>query len=311
MGLRSRKGNRINKSSIARTLQNTTYTGEFIWKGITYQGKYEPIISRALFDSVQERRNAVSHSNPKRQHHAFRGLVRCGTCGCMVSGTTKREKYTYYGCSHHHKHCTEKAVTGGALSEMLGNPLKSLRLSQERVEWIVDKIKAEDAKTAQTQTNELRKLRKTESEFAAKLDLIYEDKLSGTINRDFWQRKHEEYNSRLNWVRGEIRDLEQDSGDKLASVERILELSQKAYSLYLTRNQDEQRELLDIVLWNSKLKGQKLTSEFRHPYRLIADGAIEDQAREQAGEPILAHSENWVPEWYGNKEKHNIERIAC
>lgn len=49
-----------------------------------------------------------------------------------------------------------------------------------------------------------RDLQKIES----KLDLIYEDKLSGTISLGFWKRKHEEYSARLNLIRGEIKSTE-------------------------------------------------------------------------------------------------------
>ncbi len=65
MGLRTRKGNRVGKSAIALMMKKLTYTGDFVWKGVTYQEKYEPLISRALFDETQIRRNAVTYSNPK------------------------------------------------------------------------------------------------------------------------------------------------------------------------------------------------------------------------------------------------------
>jgi len=295
MGLRTRKGNKLSKSVIARTLDNLTYTGSFVWKGTTYPGKYEPIISRALFDQVQERINVVTHSNPKRHDHAFRGLVRCGTCGCMVTAQTAKQKYTYYHCTHGRGDCSEKAVREETLAEMLGEPLKGLELSQERIEWIMAQVQADDAEGHSQRTEERRRLERDKTDLEAKLDLIYEDKLTGTITKEFWKKKHEEYTSRLSWIQGEIQKLEQESGSDLASVERILELSQKAYSLYLARKPHEQRELLDILLLNTTLKDKTAKVELKETFGIIADGVKEDRDKIEAGEPILANNENWLP----------------
>ncbi len=149
MGLRSRKGNKVGKSTIAHMISKLTYTGSFVWKGITYQGTYEPLVSRAIFDEAQMRRTAVTHSNPKRHDHAFRGLLRCGNCDCMVTASTQKKQYTYYYCTHGKGECQEKAVREELLAEMLGAPLKTLKLTQERLDWIVEAIKGDDSKGQQ------------------------------------------------------------------------------------------------------------------------------------------------------------------
>lgn len=117
------------------------------------------------------------------------------------------------------------------LSAMLGEPLKGLSLSQER-----------------------KRLERNRRDLEAKLDLIYEDKLASTITPDFWKRKQEEFTAQLRWIGVELERLNQENGSDLATVNRIIELSQKAYSLYLSRNPFEQRELLDNLLSNSTLK---------------------------------------------------------
>ncbi len=125
-------------------------------------------------------------------------------------------------------------------------------------------------------------------------DLIYEDKLTGTISKEFWKKKHNEYSLRLNWIQSEIVKMEQDSGENLATAERIIELSQKAYSLYLSRNHHDQRKLLDLVLSNSKLEGQKIHTKLRHPFDMIAYGALEDRKKIEAGESIMSQNKNWL-----------------
>ena len=53
-GLRSYKGNVLSVSCVQRLLQNPIYYGVFSFNGEIYDGTHEPIISKKLFDSVQQ-----------------------------------------------------------------------------------------------------------------------------------------------------------------------------------------------------------------------------------------------------------------
>jgi len=53
-GFRSRSGRRVGKSAIGKILHNHFYYGWFEWQGELHGGNHEPIISKDLFDKVQE-----------------------------------------------------------------------------------------------------------------------------------------------------------------------------------------------------------------------------------------------------------------
>ena len=59
---------------------------------------YKPIISKALFDKVQEvfqskSRDVFSHQQEyKAIQFAFRGLIKCDTCGCAITPEHKIKK---------------------------------------------------------------------------------------------------------------------------------------------------------------------------------------------------------------------------
>lgn len=91
-----------------RILSNPFYHGIFEFpkkSGNWYQGKHHPLITKELFDKVQEQ---LERGNIKREAHefAFTKLMICGACGSCISaeekykplknGTTAR--YVYYGC---------------------------------------------------------------------------------------------------------------------------------------------------------------------------------------------------------------------
>jgi len=129
-----------------------------------------------------------------------------------------------------------------------------------------------------------------------KIDLTYEDKLSGVITEAFWTRRQEEYSTHQKHLESELLRVQQpQSAADALTVSRILELTQKAYSLYVTQEPPEQRKLLDILLSNSKLAGGGVELEYHEPFGTIAVGVSEEEALGQGNGHEKAKRENWLP----------------
>jgi DNA invertase Pin-like site-specific DNA recombinase len=102
------KGNKnLSLSNVYIILQNPFYYGTFEYGGNWYTGKHEPLISKELFDKVQEqiKRDHIVRSEIKE--FAFTKLITCGLCGSGVTAEEKYKKlkdgttvrYVYYGCT--------------------------------------------------------------------------------------------------------------------------------------------------------------------------------------------------------------------
>src|SRR5690606_29556739 len=85
MGLRSsRSKSEFSKSQMQRVLSNPIYYGDFVWKGQYYKGKHTPLISRAIFNQVQEQMGLAKKVKLTKRSFAFSGLMTCGHCGCAI-----------------------------------------------------------------------------------------------------------------------------------------------------------------------------------------------------------------------------------
>lgn len=118
------KGNKsLALSNIYLILQNSFYYGPFEYPqggGNWYQGKHEPIITKELFDLVQEQ---LKRDRIVRESHefAFTKLMKCGLCGSGVSAEEKYKKlkngsvnkYIYYGCTR----ARDRDCKGGYMRE--------------------------------------------------------------------------------------------------------------------------------------------------------------------------------------------------
>jgi site-specific DNA recombinase len=112
----------------------------------------------------------------------------------------------------------------------------------------------------------------------SRIDRLYEDKLDGKITQEFWATKASEYREQELALETALKRLTRPvAPDHALTVERIFELANKAYSLYLTRNAAEQAQLLKMVLLNCATDGANLWPNYRKPFDVIAQRAKNEQ----------------------------------
>jgi len=99
----------LSLGNIYKVLDNHFYYGSFEYpkgSGNWYSGKHEPIITKELFDLVQEQvKSQFVRSEGKE--FAFTKLMECGLCGSGISADEKFKKqkngnihrHVYYGCT--------------------------------------------------------------------------------------------------------------------------------------------------------------------------------------------------------------------
>jgi site-specific DNA recombinase len=108
---RTKNGKVLSLGNIYLTLRNHFYYGTFEYprnSGEWYKGLHTPLISKALFDQVQEK---IQHQNSRgggvlNKEFAFTKLMTCGLCGSGITADEKYKvqkngnvhRYVYYGC---------------------------------------------------------------------------------------------------------------------------------------------------------------------------------------------------------------------
>lgn len=135
--LRTRSGKLLTLSMIYRMLNNPYYCGMFefpVNSGKWYKGSYEPIVSRELFDAVQEKMTVAPKSKPGTKEFDYTKMLKCGNCGSGITAQDKFKKYKngavkkyiYYHCTKSrdlscHEPYTREEVLIEGLMETLGS----------------------------------------------------------------------------------------------------------------------------------------------------------------------------------------------
>ena len=100
----------LSLGNIYRMLENPFYYGTFEYprkSGNWYKGRYKPVITKELFDLVQEQTKNSQLVQKENIEFAFTKIMKCGLCGSGISATEKFKKlkngelnkHIYYGCT--------------------------------------------------------------------------------------------------------------------------------------------------------------------------------------------------------------------
>src|SRR5574344_341055 len=142
----------LSLGNIYRLLENTFYYGPFEYprgSGNWYQGKHEPLITKELFDLVQDQMKNSQLVRRENIEFAFTKIMTCGLCGSGISATEKFKKlknggynrHIYYGCTKaRDKNCKSGYISEGDLVKQLQKQIDKLDFKKLPVQ---DKIEGE------------------------------------------------------------------------------------------------------------------------------------------------------------------------
>jgi site-specific DNA recombinase len=161
-------GRKISDDHVKRILTDPFYYGHFSYGGDIWKGNHTPIISKALFDKVQEVLEIRGRGQKaKKDPQALCGLLHCGNCGCFITAEvlTKYQKnrnihrYVYYHCTRKRGRCSEPYIREEALADQLSNILSYYTLPPEwarELNLMADKDEKEAQSVAALSVQELR-----------------------------------------------------------------------------------------------------------------------------------------------------------
>lgn len=116
MGLRSKNGMKVNRSSINTYLRNAVYMGMTRFRDGWQPGTHDPIVSKELFYKVKMVNEKSTIIHKTKHQFTFRGLFSCVECGGAITAE-KQKDFVYYRCTKKKGKCTQKYIREDRLEE--------------------------------------------------------------------------------------------------------------------------------------------------------------------------------------------------
>lgn len=147
-GVRTSKNNNIEIRNMSVILRNRKYIGEYRYMNIVIPDGIPQIVSKELFDVVQEKlKRKQRNSNPDMKNkYILSSKLRCGKCNslmCGESGTSKTGKiYNYYKCSSVKRHlgCDVKSVRQEDFEKVVLEKVIGYLLTETNINKITDAV---------------------------------------------------------------------------------------------------------------------------------------------------------------------------
>lgn len=270
IGLRGRSGKRITKNGLTKLLNNSFYTGLIQIKvsGQSFIGIHEPLISRALFQRVQNVLHGKTNTRINRHDFLFRRRLCCKGCHYTLIGETHKG-FVYYRCQT--RECTTTAIREEAAEKSFTDSFLDLRLlpDERRYCWQeAEQLRVDRQKQSEDAINSLKLGLAQIDDRMNRLTDAYIDRL---VEKDvFEQRKTALLVERLQTAEALA---SWESGKRSAADEllEILERADTACSAYKAGIVPEKREMVDSITSNRLLNGKSLEVSLNLPFDLIAN----------------------------------------
>ena len=277
-GWRTPTGRKIAKSMVEMILKNPFYVGDFLWNGEQYAGKHQPLVSRQSFERIQAALRSTASPRGNRRGFLFRGILKCRHCGCAIVGELKKGKYVYYHCTQARGKCEQPWNREEVIDQQMAGVFKAIEIDQRAVDDVVRALKDSYRGERVFREAEIKRLTKRKAELQVRLDKAYEDRLDGVIDERYWRDISTKWRNEQDSVTAQMERLTGSNRDYVDQAIEILELSKLAYSLYVSRDGSEKRQLLKTVLSNCLFDGVTLYPTYKKPFDLIAEG-VQNQVK--------------------------------
>lgn len=270
-GLRSKKGQTLSKNTIVQhVLRNPAYHGTFRWGQKLHKGKYEPLISRSLFDRVQ--RTLDGRANTRKgsvRDFTYSGMIRCQFCGGLLSGSLVKKKYTYYSCTG--KKGCRKFYPESLFEKETLRLLGALQIDEEVARSIAVELEKIDSTGQEIDERRLAGLVSRRKQLKAMQLACYEDKLLGKIAEPTWKERDTGWQTELDAIEKNLAAIENvpTKEELLAAVRDPFELLQAAPTLYVRQEPAEKRKLLKTIASNLSVGDGSVSFDLRSPFDLM------------------------------------------
>ena len=301
--LRNRKGKKVARSTIYRIFTDPFYYGMFEYpkgNGNWYKGKHEPMITEQEYDRIQILLGRKGKPRPKTHTFAFRGLIRCGECGAMVTAEekVKRQKngnihrYIYYHCTKRkNPNCSQKCIEEKELERQIIEIIGRIEIPAEFHEWAMQWLRKENEREAEDRNKILANLQKAYQSCVKKIDVLIDMRAGREITEEEFIAKK----SVLAKEKIRLQELLNDADDRvnkwLNKTEELFVFARDAKRKFERSALEEKRKIFSALGSNLLLKDRKLVISIEKPLLLVERVALGVKAIHQRLEP-LKNSEN-------------------
>jgi len=278
-GLKNHNGGKVSKRGVETILKDDFYYGYFRWAGQLWKGTHEPAISKGLFDEVQARlRRNFKEPRQGKRFFPYKNFIKCGFCGASMVGEFHRGghnsgEYFYYRCSKSKDpHCPQANFTQKEVENILAQGLDDLYVTDEVIAQIKNELKRVGGEQTVKTKNEQRRLQGLIARTLNEIDIIYQDKLNGTLTPEEYINWKAKKQDELIGYEDELHQLGKENLKFKDQALQVVEIIKNFKKIYDVQDGKGKSEILNVILDRCVVKGQRgeeSVFSFKTPFNYV------------------------------------------
>jgi site-specific DNA recombinase len=123
-------------------------------------------------------------------------------------------------------------------------------IDEEAAGWVSAALRESHTDQTRFREAEIKKLNAEHARLRTSLDTLYEDRIDGRIDLDFFERKSRQWRDEQFAIQRDIERHQTATESCMEAGVRIIELAQKLHSTFVKQTAQEKRRLLNFVVSN-------------------------------------------------------------
>jgi len=271
LGLKRKSGKELAVSNYQKLLKNPIYTGLMLYNGEIHEGKHEPIITKKLFDSVQEvmMRKSKPHSKGLKPF-LYRGFFRCGECGCFITTETQKG-HNYLRCTKRKNPCSQKYTREEIITSEIQKEIKKVSLPDDWAKWMLAENEKDKLVEAQSSTFFADKTKADISLLDSKIEKLMNAYLENALSLNEYRDMKNKLVNEKQLLKEKISAFEQKANNRFELTEKFLK-----YNIELANEgiNEEKLHLFKKVGSNFIVEARTVLFEPRGAWRILSDSGF-------------------------------------
>lgn len=270
LGLRNLAGGKVTRNGLSTILNNPFYMGLMRVRttGEVYEGSHEPLISKRLFDDVQDMLAGRFATRTKAHDFLFRRFIACKGCGYSLIGERQKGN-VYYRC--HTKTCATTSVREEVVQSVIEVNLETLTFSDRERSYLATRILELKANWVRQREQQLSNMNVKLQQVTERLNRLTDAFLDGTIEKDLYEERKEALLFEKRAIEDQLNDVKSGKTSLPEMLGKYVELAGDAYSLYQTAMTEKKRRLLKTLTSNCTMDRKSIDFAFATPFQDIAN----------------------------------------
>ncbi|OHB09676.1 MAG: hypothetical protein A3I21_00215 [Candidatus Zambryskibacteria bacterium RIFCSPLOWO2_02_FULL_39_69] len=278
LGLKTKSDKELSTSNYQNMLRNPIYTGLMRYNGEIHEGKHEPIITKKLFDTVQEVMSRKSKPKSKGlKDYLYRGFFRCGECGCFI--TTEQQKgHNYLRCTKRKNPCEQKYVREEIITSQIQEEIKKVSLPLDWANWMIEENRKDQSSEVQSSEIFSQKTKDEISLLDTKVEKLMNLYLENGLSLDEYRDAKNKLVSSKQLLKEKLSDFEKKSHNRFELTDKFLKAN--IYNMELANEGIPEEILREFkkVGSNFQIKDRTVLFEPCGAWKTLADSGFGGRA---------------------------------